>query len=361
MFDDTQQKNLHEARWWTALENGRLRCDLCPRECTIGEGQNGFCFVRRNINGKLFLMAYGRPSALQIDPIEKKPLSHFMPSTNILSIGTPGCNLGCRFCQNHDLSKARLDERRSVDLSPRGAVELALKKNCQSIAFTYNDPVIWAEYAIDICKQAKQHGIKTVAVSAGYISDVAFEEFYQHIDAANIDLKAFSDEFYHKLTFSHLRHTLNTLKRLKNETKVWFEITNLMIPTKNDSPEETEEMCKWILGELGPDVPLHFTAFHPDFKMMDLPRTPSATLSRAREIALEVGLRYVYTGNVHDPIGQTTTCPGCKKTLIERDWHHVGRYEISNGCCKNCGMKIAGYFPDQIRRDSEGRVRVLPI
>ncbi|MBN1515758.1 AmmeMemoRadiSam system radical SAM enzyme [Candidatus Sumerlaeota bacterium] len=351
----------YSGRWWEAADEGRIRCVLCPRECLLREGQAGFCYVRQNTGGVMRLLAYGRPSALQVDPIEKKPLNHFMPGTNILSIGTPGCNLGCRFCQNHDLSKARADERRSRELSPRQAVELALAEGCHSLAFTYNEPTIWAEYAIDIAQEAHREGLKTVAVTSGYIGDAAFDEFYAHMDAANVDIKAFTPEFYRKLTLSDLGPVKWTIQRLRKETKVWFELTNLIIPTKNDSEAETRELCKWITGELGPDVPLHFTAFHPAFKMMDLPRTPVKTLSHAREIALDEGLHYVYVGNVHDSDGQTTWCPNCGKAVIRRDWHALDAYALKGGCCQYCGQQIAGYFPDDIQRDSSGWVRPLPI
>ena len=348
------------ALWWQPADKGRILCTLCPRDCLIPEGKNGFCFIRRNEGGKLVTQGYGRPTGLQVDPIEKKPLSHFLPGTTILSLGGAGCNLGCRFCQNWNTSKAKADQVRSADLPPEDVVQLALKQNAPSIAYTYNDPTIWGEYVIDIAKIAHENGLKNVMVTAGYIHEQPFRDIYQHIDAANVDLKAFAETFYYKLTFSHLQPVLDTLLRLKNETGVWVEITNLIIPGQNDSQDETKRMCDWIYENLGPDVPMHFTAFHPDFKMLDTPRTPPATLDRAREIAIESGIRYVYVGNVHNPNGQTTYCPNCQTPVIERDWHSVSAYRVENGRCPDCNATIAGVFDDKTIRAGNGVVRSLP-
>jgi pyruvate formate lyase activating enzyme len=353
--------SMEKARWWTKTEDGKIRCSLCPRECEIGESKSGFCYVRQNVNGELYTLAYSHPSALQIDPIEKKPLSHFFPGTNSLSIGTAGCNLGCKFCQNWDLSKAKTTQRRSVELPPEKAVELALEQGCHSLSYTYNEPIIWGEYLIEISRLAREQGLKNVMVTAGYITECAFDEVFEHIDAANVDLKAFTEKFYKEMTLSSLESVLNTLRMLKARTDVWVEITNLMIPTLNDCPDETREMCRWISGELGVDTPLHFTAFHPDYRVSDIPATPPATLRRASEIAKEEGLRYVYTGNVHDPAGQTTYCPGCGKAVIERNWHSVGALHLKSGHCKFCGQAIAGYFPENVERNGSGRIRVLPV
>lgn len=333
-----------EAKWWKTLENGKILCTLCPRFCTIGEGQYGFCYVRQNHNGKLYSIAYGRPTGFGIDPVEKKPLNHFLPGTKILSFGTAGCNLGCKFCQNWNISKAHLDDTNALEVSPEGVVQLALKYRVPSIAFTYNEPTIFGEYVIDISKIAHKYGIKTVMVTDGYITDEARKEIYEHIDGANVDLKAFTERFYHKLTFSHLEPVLNTLIWLRKETNVWFEITNLLIPDENDSDEEINAMCDWILENLGDDVPLHFTAFHPDFKLRDKPPTPPSTLKRARRIALNKGLKFVYVGNVFDREGQATYCPDCKMKLIERDWHSIISNKLKNGKCPNCNTKIPGVF-----------------
>ncbi len=334
---------MKEALWWETQEDGRILCTLCPRYCKIGEGQAGFCYIRKNIDGKLYSLGYGKSAGFAIDPIEKKPLNHFLPGTEILSFGTAGCNLGCRFCQNWSMSKAKLDDAQSLSASPEEVVKLALMRNIPSLAFTYNDPVIWGEFVIDISRIARECGLKSVMVTAGYITPEARPEVYRYIDAANIDLKAFTERFYHKLTFSHLDPVLDTLKWLKNETDIWVEITNLMIPGENDDLEETKQLCDWVLKNMGDSVPLHFTAFHPDFKMMDKPRTPAATLTRARQVALSTGIKYCYVGNIFDDEGQTTCCPSCGRTLIRRSWHDILEYHLIGDRCP-CGQKIPGYF-----------------
>ncbi len=339
-----ETSELKLADWWKTLPNGKILCTLCPRYCTIGEGQKGFCFIRENIGGKLYSTGYGRPTGFAIDPIEKKPLNHFLPGTSILSFGTAGCNLGCKFCQNWTMSKAKLDETYSVKASPEDVVRLAKKYGTPSIAYTYNDPTIFGEYVIDISKLAREEGIKSVMVTAGYIDKDARKDVYKYIDAANVDLKAFTEEFYRKLTLSHLNDVLDTLVWLKNDTDVWIEITTLLIPGENDSPDEIKEMVNWILQNLGDEVPLHFTAFHPDFKMRDKPPTPPSTLTMARNIALKEGLKYCYVGNVHNVEGQTTFCPNCGEPLIVRDWHSVRLNKLENGKCYKCGTEIAGVF-----------------
>ena len=334
-----------EARWWRPLDGHKVVCDLCPRYCKISDGQAGFCFIRKNEGGRLVTLGYGHPAAIQIDPIEKKPLNHFLPGTEIFSMGTAGCNMGCFFCQNWDISKARSDQVNSLDLSPEAVVENALRHGCPSIAFTYNEPTIWAEDVVDISRAAHEGGLKTVMVTNGYIAPQAFQDVYSVIDAANVDLKAFTEGFYGRITLTHLAPVLDTLKRLKNETSVWLEITNLMIPTLNDSEEETKQLAGWILENLGDEVPLHFTAFHPDFKLRDKPRTSHECIHRARLLAIEMGLKYVYEGNVLCEESQTTYCPHCRKGLIRRSWHDLLTYEISpEGNCKYCGTRIAGHF-----------------
>ena len=332
------------ADWWEAKENGKILCTLCPRYCTIGEGQKGFCYIRENIDGKLYSMGYGRPTGFAIDPIEKKPLSHFYPGSDILSFGTAGCNLGCKFCQNWSISKAKLDDINSLEATPEDVIGIAKKYGVNSIAYTYNDPTIFGEYVIDISRLGRQEGIKSVMVTAGYIDKNARKDVYKYIDAANVDLKAFSETFYHKLTFSHLNDVLDTLVWLKNETNIWFEITTLLIPDENDSDEEIQKMCDWILQNLGDQVPIHFTAFHPDFKMMNKTRTPASTLKRARKIALSTGIKFCYIGNVNDAVEQTTYCPNCNEPLIIRDWHSVLDYKIKNNSCYKCGTIIPGVF-----------------
>ena len=332
-------------RWWHALDDGRIQCDLCPRDCRLHDGQRGACFVRMREGDRMILTTYGRSSGFCVDPVEKKPLNHFYPGSAILSFGTAGCNLACKFCQNHDISKSREMDTLADQASPETIARAAEKLGCKSVAFTYNDPVIFAEYAMDVSDACHARGVQTVAVTAGYISPGAREAFYAKMDAANVDLKAFTDEFYFKLCGAHLQPVLDTLVYLKHETDVWLEITTLLIPGKNDSAEEIGAECDWLMRELGPDVPIHFTAFHPDYKMTDLPRTPPATLTRARAIALRKGLRYVYTGNVHDTDGGTTFCPGCGNAVIVRDWHRILSYRVTaDGRCEACGAAFAGRF-----------------
>lgn len=338
--------NYKEAKWWESAENGKILCTLCPRYCTIGEGQKGFCFIRENIGGKLYAAGYGRPTGFAIDPIEKKPLNHFYPGSEVLSFGTAGCNLGCKFCQNWSISKSKLDQVNALTVSPDEVIQLAKKYNVPSIAFTYNDPTIFGEYVIDISKLAREEGIKTVMVTAGYIDPEARKDVYKYIDAANVDLKAFTETFYHKLTFSHLENVLDTLKWLKNESDIWFEITNLLIPGENDSPSEINEMIEWILNNLGNEIPLHFSAFHPDFKMRDRQATPAHTLITARNKAVEMGIKYCYTGNVHYDEGDTTYCPECGEKIIIRDWYRIILNNVDHGHCRNCGTQIAGRFTD---------------
>ncbi|GDY09848.1 hypothetical protein LBMAG52_33340 [Planctomycetia bacterium] len=329
--------------WWHR-EGDRIECDLCPRRCVMKDGDRGFCFVRQNLGGQMMLTTYGRSTGFCIDPIEKKPLNHFLPGTSVLSFGTAGCNLGCKFCQNWDISKSRETERLSQRALPDEIARAALEMGCASVAFTYNDPVIWAEYAIDTARACKELGIKAVAVTAGYITPEARGAFYQFMDAANVDLKAFTEEFYYRTTLSHLQPVLDTLRWLKHETNVWFEITNLVIPQANDELEEFRQMSDWILEAIGDEVPLHFSAFHPDFRMLDRPRTPHETLITARDIAMKAGLKYVYVGNVDDATRQSTYCPNCENLLIERNWYELGEYALNRDKCRHCGTHIAGVF-----------------
>jgi pyruvate formate lyase activating enzyme len=335
----------YPARWWHMLEDGRMQCDLCPRDCRLHEGQRGLCFVRMRQGEQMLLTTYGRSSGFCVDPIEKKPLNQFYPGSSVLSFGTAGCNLACKFCQNWDISKSRDMDSLADAAGPEVIAQAAQRLGCKSVAFTYNDPVIFAEYAMDVADACHAVGVQTVAVTAGYIHAEPRREFYAKMDAANVDLKAFSDEFYVKLTGAHLAPILDTLKYLKHETDVWFEITTLLIPGKNDSDAELEAECAWIARELGPDVPLHFSAFHPDWKMTDIPATPATTLTRARRIALRHGLHYVYTGNVHDTEGGTTSCPHCGAELIVRDWYNILDYRVTaDGHCEGCGGAIAGRY-----------------
>ena len=337
---------MHIARYWQKLESGKIQCDLCPRQCRLSDGQRAFCFVRKREGERLVLTTYGQSTGFCIDPIEKKPLNHFLPGSPVLSFGTAGCNLGCRFCQNWTTSKSRDVARLSGSASPEAIARSAKRHNCRSVAFTYNDPVIWAEYAIDTAAACRELGLRTVAVTAGYIQEPAREEFFRSLDAANVDLKAFSQTFYKKLCFAELGPILDTLAWIAAETTLWLEVTTLLIPGQNDSNEELEKLVSWFAMHLGPDVPLHFSAFHPDFKMKDLPRTPLETLRRARYIARSHGLRYVYTGNVHDRDGDTTYCPGCQAGVIVRDWYQLITWHLEGGQCRTCGTLIAGVFEE---------------
>lgn len=331
-------------RYWHGLDEERIYCDLCPRACVLKDGDRGFCFVRQNQGGQMILTTYGKSTGFCVDPIEKKPLNHFLPGSSVLSFGTAGCNLGCQFCQNWSISKSREIELLSESAGPEEIASRAVQLGCQSVAFTYNDPVIFAEYAMDTAIACRERGIKAVAVTAGYICAEARRDFYSVMDAANVDLKAFTESFYKQLTLSHLDPVLDTLRWLKEESDVWFEITNLIIPQANDSENELKAMTEWIVKNLGIDVPVHFTAFHPDFRMQDRGSTPAKTLLRARTIAMDAGLRYVYTGNIMDKSTQSTYCHNCQALLIEREWYEIGNYSLEGNLCAECKAVIPGVF-----------------
>ena len=343
-----QDSAIVPTKYWQRLEDGRIQCDLCPRFCKLHEGQRGFCFVRACQDDQIVLTTYGRSSGYCIDPIEKKPLNHFLPGTPVLSFGTAGCNLGCKFCQNWDISKSREVDTLADTASPETIARAAHELGCRSVAYTYNDPVIFHEYAIDVAQACRQSGIKSVAVTAGEVCPEPRAEFYRYMDAANVDLKAFTERFYREICTSHLETPLETLKYLKHETDVWFEITTLLIPGENDSDSELDEMTRWVVEELGADVPMHFTAFHPDFRMLDKPPTPPATLSRARRIALDNGVHHAYTGNVHDPEGQSTYCHQCGHVLIGRNQYYLTAWNLTpESCCNACGARCCGVFEAQ--------------
>lgn len=351
--DPAEDPSVIPAKHWHKIDNDLIQCDLCPRECRLHEGQRGFCFIRGRKNDQMWFTSYGRSSGFCIDPIEKKPLNHFLPGTSVLSFGTVGCNLACKFCQNWDISKARDMDRLLDEASPVALAEAAKRNGCASMAYTYNDPVIFYEYAIDTAKECRKRGIKNVAVTAGYISEAPRKEFFKWMDAVNIDLKAFTERFYQKITGSHLQPVLDTIEYVANETDCWLELTTLLIPDENDSEEKIGSMCRWILEHCGAEVPLHFTAYHPDYRMMDNPPTPVSTLEKAREIAIKAGLKYVYTGNVFDPAGQATYCPGCGKELIGRQQYEITVWaikpcgSIGEACCEYCGEKVAGLFEEK--------------
>ena len=335
----------HSGRFWHALDGSRVQCDLCPRFCRLRDGQRGMCFVRANRDGEMVLTTYGKSSGFCVDPVEKKPLNHFLPGTPILSFGTAGCNLACKFCQNWDISKSREMDRLMDQASPMAIARAAKGLGCRSVAFTYNDPVIFHEYAVDVAHACREEGILSVAVTAGYVCPEPREEFYRFMDAANIDLKAFTEDFYRKLAAGHLEPVKETLLHVCNETDVWVELTTLLIPGWNDSENEIQEMTQWVVENLGSDVPMHFTAFHPDWKLQDVPATPVATLDRARSIARQNGVRFAYTGNVHDKLGESTYCPACGQVLIGRDWYVLSDWNLDpEGACGGCGTSLPGVF-----------------
>ncbi len=342
-----QSTGMCATRYWRRLPDGRVECTLCPRLCQLREGKRGVCFVRMAAGGDIVLTTYGRSSGFCIDPIEKKPLFHFLPGTPVLSFGTAGCNLTCRFCQNWDISKSRQMDTLCATAAPGQIAQAALQYGCRCVAFTYNDPVIFMEYALDVASACHQLGVQAVAVTAGYINPEPAVSFFAGMDAANVDLKAFSERFYHKICGGHLAPVLETLRYLHHHTSVWLEITTLLIPGENDSDSEILAMCDWIGRELGPDVPLHFTAFHPDFQFLDKPRTPLAVLLHARELALACGLHHVYIGNAHDRGGESSFCPGCGTLLIERNGYQLVGWTLRSGACPHCARPLAGHFEAQ--------------
>ena len=345
MSDAQVDMDRFPGRYWTLLDDGRVRCEVCPRMCRLRDGQRGLCYVRQAYEGRIVLTTYGRSSGFCVDPIEKKPLNHFLPGTGVLSFGTAGCNLACKFCQNWETSKARTFDRMTDVAEPATLAEAAVRLGCSSVAFTYNDPVIFLEYAVDVAAACRDRGIGTVAVTAGEILPEPRAEFFRHMDAANVDLKAFTERFYRELCAASLEPVLDSLRYLVHETDVWVETTTLLIPGENDSDLELDEMTRWVVSELGPDVPMHFTAFHPDFKLADRPSTPASTLSRARRIALDNGVRFAYTGNVHDEGGSSTYCPSCGECVIGRDWYRLTRWKLTDdGCCAVCGTPCPGRF-----------------
>ena len=346
-------------RYWHRLDDGQLQCDLCPRHCRLQEGQRGLCYVRQRLEDEVKLVSYGRSSGFCVDPIEKKPLNHFYPGSGVLSFGTAGCNLACKFCQNWDTTKSREMDTMADSARPQQLAQAALDMDCRSIAFTYNDPIIFMEYAVDVAAACRELDIRTVAVTAGYIDPEPRVEFFHAVDAANVDLKAFTDRFYYKICGGHLAPVLETLQYIRHETDTWLELTTLLIPGENDSTQELDAMTTWVVEHLGPDVPMHFTAFHPDWKMRDIARTPASTLSRAREIARANGVRYAYTGNVSDPQGSSTWCHQCGELLIERDWHRLGHWGLNKqGGCAACGAVLSGIFAEKPEQAVTRPVRV---
>jgi pyruvate formate lyase activating enzyme len=347
-------------RHWHALEDGRVQCDVCPRACKLREGQRGVCFVRQRAGDQVVLTSYGRSSGFCVDPVEKKPLDHFLPGSSIFSFGTAGCNLACRFCQNWDISKSKEIDTMADAASPEAIARAAKDAGCRSVAFTYNDPTIFLEYANDVADACHELGIRTVAVTAGYICPGPRADFYAHLDAANVDLKGFTEDFYRHQCGAELGAVLDSLEYLHQETDVWFELTTLLIPGLNDGDDELDRMTTWVVEHLGPDVPMHFTAFHPDFKLLDRPPTPPATLTRARRIARANGVRHAYTGNVHDADGQSTYCAGCGDRVIRRDGYEIDDYRLDDaGRCTACGAQLPGVFDGPVGGWGPRRRRVV--
>ncbi len=347
-------------QYWHVLDDGRIQCDMCPRFCKLHEGQRGLCFVRANHRQQIVLTTWGRSSGFAVDPIEKKPLYHFLPGTPVFSFGTAGCNLACKFCQNWDISKSREMDTLMAVATPEMIAEKAKELGCRSVAYTYNDPVIFHEYAIDVAQACSALGIKNVAVTAGYVCPEPRKEFYQYMDAVNVDLKAFTERFYHKITGSHLQTVLETLQYIQHETDVWLETTTLLIPGENDSEDEIQQMTQWMVKHLGPDVPMHFSVFHPDWKMMDKPSTPHATVTKARKIAINNGVHYAYVGNMHDKEADSTWCLSCGSKLIGRDWYQLSDWHLdSHGCCLTCGATCPGIFEAQKGNWGAKRERVI--
>jgi pyruvate formate lyase activating enzyme len=335
----------YPAGYWHHLDNGRIQCDLCPRGCQLKTGQRGLCFVRQYLDGQMVLTTYGRSSGFCIDPVEKKPLHHFYPGTPTLSFGTAGCNLSCKFCQNWDISRSKAFDRLTDEASAVEIASAAKRHSCRSVALTYNDPVVFLEYGRDVAAACHELGIGVVVVTNGYINPEPRADFFSFCDAANVDLKAFSQRFYRSLTGGDLQPVLDCLSYIRRKTVVWLEVTTLLIPDENDSDTELIELSKWILNELGPETPVHFSAFHPDFNYRSKPSTPLETLIRAREIARDTGLYHVYTGNVTYPPGDTTYCHRCGTMLIERSWYQLAHYRLTAaGECPQCGTPASGCF-----------------
>ncbi len=322
----------------------KVQCLLCPFKCVLDEGERGVCRVRANIDGKLVSLVYGKPAAVHIDPIEKKPIFHMLPGSKAFSIATFGCNLGCKFCQNWQLSQSNPEDNKSYTMPPEEVVKLAKTYRCKSIAYTYSEPTVFYEYTYDTSVIAKSKGIKNVLVSAGFININPLRKLAKYTDAANIDLKGFTEEYYRDVCFGALKPILKTLEILAEEGVI-LEITNLIVPTLNDDMEIIKKMCKWIYRNLGSQFPLHFSRFYPMYKLKNLPPTPVETLIEARKIALEVGLDFVYVGNVYTEDGETTFCPNCNNKVVERYGYNITSYNIdSKGRCKYCGNKIYGIW-----------------
>jgi len=337
------QKYVIEARYYEKLPHKKIRCVLCPRECVIDDRERGYCGVRENREGTYYSLVYSRPCTYHVDPIEKKPLFHFYPSSQAFSIATAGCNVNCKFCQNWEISQVRPEHIRSIYLPPEKTARSAKDSGSISIAYTYSEPTIFYEYMEDTAIAAKELGIKSVVITAGYISEKPLVQLCKNVDAIKVDLKAFTESYYRDVVNGELKPVLDSLVTMK-KNNIWTEIVYLVVPTLNDSDQELSELCKWIITNLGPDVPIHFTRFHPSYLIKNLPPTPVKTLERAWQIARAEGLNYVYIGNVPGHNAENTVCPGCGKTVVSRRGFFVGETNINQGRCMNCSREIAGIW-----------------
>lgn len=333
---------MKEAKWYEKLKEKKVHCFLCPHNCTIAEGKRGICRARENQKGKLISLVYGEPCSTNIDPVEKKPMFHFMPGTYAYSIGTAGCNLKCLFCQNWEISQAKPEEVPSIILPPEEVIRGAVANDCQSIAYTYTEPTIFGEYVLDCAKLARKKGLKNIMVTNGYIQEKPLKEIYKYIDAANVDLKGFTEEYYKKICGATLEPVLETLKRLK-KMKVWTEITTLIVPGYNDNMKDLEAEFKWIKENLGKDSVLHLSRFFPCYKMQDVPITPEETIRKAKQLA-DKYLDYVYVGNIHIDNAEDTFCPNCKKDIVLRSGYSIIEKKLNKDKCFNCKNIIPGVW-----------------
>jgi len=335
--------SIKEVMFYKRLDSLRIECEICSRRCQIADLERGYCGNKENRGGKYYTLIYNKVCAAHIDPIEKKPLFHYLPGTTAFSIATAGCNFDCKFCQNWRIAQFRPEQVDHHDLTPRQAIETCQRNNCPTIAYTYSEPTVFYTYMYDIAKMARESGIGSVMISNGFMNEKPLKELCKQLTGVKIDLKSFSEEFYHTYCSAELEPVLETLKRLK-EIGIWFEIVNLIIPTLNDDPEGLRQVCSWVKANLGPDVPIHFSRFHPMYKIKNLPRTPIKTLEMARSIALETGLHYPYIGNVPGHEGENTYCPSCKKVLIRRVGYVILKNYIEDGFCKFCRYPIPGIW-----------------
>jgi pyruvate formate lyase activating enzyme len=341
--DEIDHEILHEAEFYKKLEAREIECQLCPRKCHVGDRERGYCGVRENKGGKYYTLVYNNICSANVDPIEKKPFFHFLPGTSAFSIATAGCNLNCKFCQNWQISQFRPEQIKNFRMTPRDIASTAVQYDCRSIAYTYSEPTIFYEYMKDCAIEGNNDDISSVMVTAGYIEKEPLLKLLPHLAAVKIDLKSFREKYYDEICSGELKPVLDSLVTIK-ESEKWLEIVYLMVPTLNDEPAEIRELCDWIIRELGPDVPVHFTRFHPQYLLKDLPPTPVKSLETAYKIARDKGLNYPYVGNVYGHSGEDTYCPNCGEAIVERSGFRIDSMEIENGACKKCGQAIPGVW-----------------